>query len=208
MKNPWETIPLEDYEAHMSLDTVRQLQIMDEMMAGQLNDYPVSTALIFGVAGGNGLRHGANLERVYGVDINREYLDVCRSRCRGYLKKGAFVPVPADVTDPRCPLPRAELAVANLFVEYVGYAAFTAAVERVSPRYVSVGIQINQGQGFVSDSPYLHVFDSLETVHTQIEEAPLTAAMETAGYRLIRKGSHPLPNGKTLVRLDYCRDQG
>lgn len=204
MKNPWESIPLEDYEAHMSLDAVRQMQTMDEMMAGQLNDYPARTALVFGVAGGNGLRHGTGLERIYGVDINRAYLEACRRRCD--FLKDAFVPVLADVTDPGCPLPRAELAVANLFVEYVGYAAFAAAVQRVAPRYVSVGIQLNGEDGFVSDSPYLHVFDGLEAVHTQMEEAPLTAALAAVGYRPLLTRQYPLPNGKALVRLDYCRD--
>lgn len=32
MKNPWEEIPLADYENHMKLDSVRQLQAMNEMM--------------------------------------------------------------------------------------------------------------------------------------------------------------------------------
>lgn len=201
MRNPWEEIALEDYEAHMSLASVRQLQTMDEMMAGQLNDYPARTAVVFGVAGGNGLRHGAGLERVYGVDINPEYLAACQRRCA--CLKDAFVPVLADVSDPRCALPRAELAVANLFVEYVGYAAFAAAVGKTAPRWVSVGIQLNEGDGFVSDSPYLHVFDGLESVHTQMEEAPLTAALAEAGYRPLLRRRYPLPNGKALLRLDY-----
>lgn len=32
MKNSWETIPLNDYEKHMSLDAVIQLQAMNQMM--------------------------------------------------------------------------------------------------------------------------------------------------------------------------------
>lgn len=37
MKNPWEEIPLSDYENHMKLDSVHQLQTMNEMMRGQHN---------------------------------------------------------------------------------------------------------------------------------------------------------------------------
>ena len=55
--NPWETISLSDYENHMSLDSVKQLQAMDEMMKTQFEGYPVTTAMIFGIAGGNGLEH-------------------------------------------------------------------------------------------------------------------------------------------------------
>ena len=36
MKNPWEEISLDDYENHMSLDSVRQLQAMNEMYSEQL----------------------------------------------------------------------------------------------------------------------------------------------------------------------------
>lgn len=55
MKNPWEEIPLADYENHMKLDSVRQLQALNEMMKGQFDIYPVSSVMILGIAGGNGL---------------------------------------------------------------------------------------------------------------------------------------------------------
>jgi hypothetical protein len=32
MSNPWEEISLDDYEKHMSLDSVRQLQALDSIM--------------------------------------------------------------------------------------------------------------------------------------------------------------------------------
>ena len=57
MNNPWEDIKLDDYENHMSLDSVKQLQTMDAIMKEQFGDYPVDTAMIFGIAGGNGLEH-------------------------------------------------------------------------------------------------------------------------------------------------------
>ena len=54
MNNPWEEIKLDDYEKHMSLDSVKQLQTMNRMMENQLDAYPVTTAMILGIAGGNG----------------------------------------------------------------------------------------------------------------------------------------------------------
>ncbi len=50
--NPWEEISLSDYENHMSLDSVKQLQAMNEMMKKQFVSYSVSTAMVLGVAGG------------------------------------------------------------------------------------------------------------------------------------------------------------
>lgn len=40
MTNPWEEISLSDYENHMSLDSVQQLQVMNRMMKEQFDAYP------------------------------------------------------------------------------------------------------------------------------------------------------------------------
>ena len=82
MNNPSEEISLDDYENHMRLDTVKQLQAMNTIMKKQFAAYPVETAMILGVAGGNGLEHirTDKYRRVYGVDINSAYLDAVRER--------------------------------------------------------------------------------------------------------------------------------
>ena len=69
MNNPWHEIRLSDYENHMSLDSVKQLQTMNTMT------YPVCTAMVLGVAGGNGLEHicRKKYKAVYGIDINAEF---------------------------------------------------------------------------------------------------------------------------------------
>lgn len=53
MSNPWEEVSLNDYENHMSLDSVKQLQTMNSIMKEQFDAYPASTAMVLGVAGGN-----------------------------------------------------------------------------------------------------------------------------------------------------------
>lgn len=45
MENPWEKIPLTDYENHMKLDSVMQLQAMNEMMKGQFSAYSTFIAI-------------------------------------------------------------------------------------------------------------------------------------------------------------------
>ena len=40
MSNPWEEIDLNDYENHMSLSSVFQLQTMNQMMKEQFYTYP------------------------------------------------------------------------------------------------------------------------------------------------------------------------
>lgn len=204
MKNPWEEISLSDYESHMCLASVRQLQALNELMRLQLSAYPVSTAVILGVAGGNGLEHvdPRKYMKVYGIDINEDYLAAAGER---YALLGDTLELRRlDLCRNAEELPQAELVIADLLVEYIGYAAFQNAVMQTSARYVSCVIQINTDEGtWVSDSPYLHAFDGLDAVHYQMDEASLTCAMEHIGYHLVKTVGYPLPNGKKLVMLDY-----
>lgn len=205
MSNPWEEIPLADYENHMRLDSVMQLQAMNEMMRDQFAAHPASSVMILGVAGGNGLEHiqKEKFRRVYGVDINASYL---REVSRRYPDlDGVLECLRADLTRDAEQLPHADLVVANLLVEYIGYACFQDVIRQVEPRFVSCVIQINTAEQWVSDSPYLHVFDALEQVHRQMEARALERAMLEIGYRAVRTLEHPLPNGKKLVRLDFAK---
>lgn len=73
----------------------------------------------------------------------------------------------------------------------------------MDPRYVSCIIQINMEDSWVSDSPYLHVFDGLEQVYHQIGEQHLGDAMREIGYYEIKRAECLLPNGKKLVQIDF-----
>ena len=200
--HPWKEISLDDYENHMRLASVRQLQTMNAMMAAQLAQPGISSVMLLGAAGGNGLEHAVprKPQKIFAVDINAEYLRVCRDRFPEL--DGVMDCICADLsTEPM--LPHADLVIANLLVEYIGYPCFQQVIQTVQPKFVSCGIQINTDNGFVSDSPYLHVFDRLEEVHRQMDAAALTAALSDIGYRLTGQHSHPLPNGKQLMRLDF-----
>ena len=50
MNNPWEDINLSVYENHMALESVGQLQAMNQMMKTQLNQYDLQSAMILGIA--------------------------------------------------------------------------------------------------------------------------------------------------------------
>ncbi|MBD5545547.1 MAG: methyltransferase type 11 [Lachnospiraceae bacterium] len=203
MKNPWEEIPLADYENHMKLDSVRQLQAMNELMKGQFNAYPVSSVMILGIAGGNGLEHipKDKLERVYGVDVNASYLKEVVGR---YPDLDGFLEcLCINLLEETNELPKADMVIANLLIEYIGYECFQKTIRHVNPEYVSCIIQINMEDNWVSDSPYLHVFDGLEQVHHQIQEDELTIVMKEINYCLITKKEQILPNGKKLVQLDF-----
>ena len=204
MGNPWEDISLDDYEKHMSLDSVRQLQAMNSIMREQFEAYDVETAAVLGIAGGNGLEHvrPEKYRKVFGVDINNDYLEAVAKRYKNL--SDVLECRQADLIRDAEKLPKAQLVIANLLVEYIGYVAFQKAILQMEPQYVSCVIQINTDEkNWVSDSPYLHAFDRLEEVHCQMEEDKLHRAMQEAGYEKLADATYALPNGKALVRLDF-----
>lgn len=194
MKNPWKEIPLTDYESHMKLDSVMQLQAMNKMMKGQFDTYPISSVMIFGIAGGNGLEHiqKNRFEKVYGIDINSTYLQAVVQR---YPELGDLLKcLCINLIDETDKLPKADMVIANLLIEYIGYECFQKAIKQVDPKYVSCIIQINIENNWVSDSPYLHVFDDLEQIHHQMEEHVLENTMYEIGYHPIKTLEYLLPN--------------
>ena len=196
-------IELSDYENHMKSDSVMQLQTLNAMMKRQLNRYPVKTVMVLGVAGGNGLEHidTQKVQKVYGVDINHKYLEKCAERYKSL--DGIFEGICMDLTDKNCVLPHADMMLADLLIEYIGYPCFQNVIVQVKPLYISCIIQINTNHGFVSDSPWLHAFDKLDKVHHQMQEDELITLMKDINYGLIDKIEELLPNGKKLVQLDF-----
>ena len=161
------------------------------------------------IAGGNGLEHidKKKYRKVYGIDINEDYLQKVSERYSSEDKLGGILEcVSADLTKDVESLPIAELVIADLLIEYIGYEAFAKVVEHINPEVVSCIIQINTDtENWVSDSPYLHAFDGLDAVHHQMEENELIKAMEDIGYAEVGNVMESLPNGKALVRLDFQR---
>lgn len=175
----------------MELPDIRQLQTMDAIMARQFQLIPAQSAMVLGVAGGNGLEHidPRRISTVYGVDLNPSYLNACAERYPDL--KGILTCICADLTAPDPALPHADLVIANLLVEYIGCACFQRVIAQVDPACVSCAIQVNLDHSFVSDSPYLHVFDGLDAVLHEVDAQGLTDAMARVGYRLT--GRHPIP---------------
>jgi hypothetical protein len=204
MSHPWKEISLNDYENHMRLENVYQLQTMNEMMKEQFCAYPAQSVMILGVAGGNGLEHidPQKFHSVYGVDINPDYLAVCQKRYPDL--SDCFQPICADLSDDALHLPHADLLIANLLIEYIGYTRFQTVVTKVKPQYLSCIIQVNTETSFVSESPYLHALDRLDEIHHLIGEQELTNRMQEIGYMKELTAVKDLPNGKKFVRLDFA----
>lgn len=187
----------------MQLESVMQLQAMNKMMKKQFELYPVHKMMILGIAGGNGLEHIQKNQfyKIYGVDVNAHYLHVVSQR---YNDLGDMLEcLCVDLLNERQKLPHADMIIANLLIEYIGYDCFQDVIKQVKPKIVSCIIQVNAEETWVSQSPYLHVFDILEDVHYQIEEKELKETMNHIHYQLIHTQDYLLPNGKKLLQMDY-----
>lgn len=97
------------------------------------------------------------------------------------------------------------MIIANLLIEYIGYECFKKVVTVTKPVYVSCIIQVNVDDSFVSESPYLHAFDGLVTVHHQMAKQELQDSMNEIDYHLIQVLESRLPNGKKLVQFDFYK---
>ena len=189
----------------MAMDSVQQLQAMNQMMKGQLNQYDVQSAMILGIAGGNGLEHvdTEKLNKVYGVDINQEYLTITQKRYENLSDTLDCLCI--DLASEAEKLPQADMLIANLLIEYIGYECFKKVVTVTKPVYVSCIIQVNVDDSFVSESPYLHAFDGLVTVHHRMAKQELQNSMNEIDYHLIQVLESRLPNGKKLVQFDFYK---
>ncbi len=206
MANPWKEVSLSDYERHMALDSVYQLQTLDQIMLKQFTEYPIKSVVILGIAGGNGLGNLENLsgiDDIYGIDINEEYLKASKERYPLIEKR--YHTVLADINEDCSMLPKVDLVIANLFIEYIGYNNFAKAVEVMAPEHVSCVIQIDPAESFVSDSPYTAKLEVLDSVHRSVDKEELTNTLSAIGYIKTASHSIPLPNGKIFLRLDYRR---
>ena len=106
-------------------------------MKGQFDAYPITNVTILGIAGGNGLEHITKdkFEKVYGVDINSSYLEEVIRRYPNL--NGILECLCINLINETDKLPKADMIIANLLLEYIGYECFQQAVKRVNPKYVS-----------------------------------------------------------------------
>jgi hypothetical protein len=207
MSNPWQLIDLVTYENHMSSDEVYQLQTLNQITKEQLQDNQQTYVGVLGVAGGNGLDNIDILktQKVYAVDINKNYLDICKQRYE-YLGSTLEI-ICGNLTDDDFILPYTNLLICNLIIEYIGEKEFISVINnnRINVDVVSCVIQKNNDNSFVSTSDLNSHFQPILSIHHDINENNLKHLFSTIEFTCIRYKRYMLPNGKELIRLDFKR---
>lgn len=129
-RNPWLDIPLDDYEAHMSLPAVGQAQMIADQLDRAIARWAPTGIAVIGCAGGNGLETIAagRVERIVAVDVNPDYVE--RTRIRHAQRLLGLELVCADVQSESVTYGPVDLTYAALLFEYVDIHATLLTLKR------------------------------------------------------------------------------
>lgn len=118
-ENPWLKIPAADYEGHMSSPGVMQLQMLSELFNRIIEKYSSKKICVPGCSAGNGFEHltGKKIDRITGIDLNPEYLLLCKSRFGKSLPRLELIC--ADISEINFSDAAFDLIHAALIFEYV-----------------------------------------------------------------------------------------
>jgi len=176
MMNPWLSIPLSDYEAHMALPEVGQAQMLADVLAGQLDIRRPASLAVIGCAGGNGFDRIAPevTRRVVGVDLNGRYLDEVRSRYAARFEQLELVE--ADIQAAAGAFAPVDLIYAALVLEYV----------EVEPVVMQLSAMLNPGGTLVTvvQLPDANLSAVTPSSHASLE--PLAAVMHFVAPKDLR----------------------
>ena len=212
--NPWEEIKLSDYTNHMGSENVYQLQALNTIIKEQVKTVCVDDkrkyiVAVLGITDGNGLEHISPLKicEVIGIDINNEYLCQCEKKYQQLkdILNLHCIDLMTDKNETAKLIENSDLIIANLIIEHVHLNNFIEIIGKLPLKSgtVSCVIQYNPDGTLVSNSGYEKAFDCLYSIIEEVNEESITDSMTKIGYCLSFKKECSLPNGKSLIRLDY-----
>ena len=121
-QNPWLEFPYDTYIKHMGHGNVRQIEMLSRIVGDQFSlvtAVPSPVIAILGITDGNGISYIPRgcCKTIIGMDINAEYLNVCRERY-GYIQELKLYRIDLMTEEDRAVdlLECADLVTANLLV--------------------------------------------------------------------------------------------
>jgi SAM-dependent methyltransferase len=202
--NPWQQIPLADYEAHMQSEAVGQAVALSELFGEVLAERKPASVAVLGVAGGNGLERidRETTRRVVGVDLNPEYLAAVRERFGEMtgLKMPGLELYEADLAEEPLALAPVELVHAALVFEHAGLGrCLDSALALIMPAgALSVVLQLPGAESQNVGGSGVASITRLAAHFSLIDRTALTHTLAERGLRLIHERSVPVPGGKRL----------
>jgi GrpB-like predicted nucleotidyltransferase (UPF0157 family) len=208
-RNPWLSIPAEDYEGHMASPAVQQLGYLNEVFRETLAETRPAALAVPGCTTGNGFEHiPAATARIVGIDIHPGYLDTLRERFARRLP--GLELIRADVRDPALAFDSLDLVHCALVLEYVrpeeAVGKFAGWLRRGG--MLSVVLQLPSGEHApVTETPFTSV-RVLEPCLRLVPPQRLDELAAAAGLSAVRRRIDTLPTGKRFFVGLYRADGG
>jgi hypothetical protein len=205
MSNPWLTIPLDDYEGHMSLPPVGQAQMIAGQLDRALDRWSPTSVAVIGCAGGNGLDRidGRTVERVVAVDVNPQYIERTHDRYAKRLR-GLEI-VCADVQTESLAYGPVDFTFAALLFEYVDLLRTLRTLKRNSGSgaILTAVLQLPHSSiHAVSPSPYMSL-GNLAAVMTLVPPEKLCQAAASVGFTVADSTILELSSGKRFCVQNF-----
>lgn len=202
--NPWNNIPLTDYELHMEHESVGQAKLLNLLTSKYLKKHAPENVLFLGVSGGNGLEHVdiGQVKHVCAIDINNNYLDEAARRYGSKIEQLNLVN--DDIGTSNVSYIKADFIWAALIFEYVDIERcfqFVLNNAGQSCRLI-VTIQSNNGVQTVSKTG-VESIRSVASIFEIIDRDDLQAKAAKVGFECISSEENFLPNGKSLITYEF-----
>lgn len=177
------------------------------MVQEQYQNYLPKKLAYLGIGPGNGLEHmhPEITDTIYGLDINQEFLAVCKQRFASKFKDLILVPIDLNVgyyTEDRV-----NLIIANLVLEFVDYERFAMQLDLLafSGTVASIIFQVKNSAGVVSNSG-VTALQVLSGFSQEVSEETLEKSMTKKLFSIVKRQELMLLDGKVFVRVDYVKE--
>jgi hypothetical protein len=195
--NPWTVVPATDYEQHMGPAGVDQLAPLSALFQEAYLGAQPDRVLLPGVATGNGLEHvdPSVTRRVVGLDVNLQYLGICRQRFFSLGPRLELYCVSAQQW--RSPPRSFDLIHVALLLEYLHPEPLVANLASwvEDKGAISVVLQLPGGQ---APTPGLKALEIIQKAMKLVAPADLQALFKAQGLSLRRSRTVPLKFGKSF----------
>ena len=204
-QNPWLQIPAEDYEGHMSDPNVAQLQMLNKIFADVLNEFQPESIAVLGCTTGNGFEHLINkkIERIAGVDINPDYISICKKRFEKSLPELELNCT--DLNEVEFPDSSFDLIHAALVFEYVEVEKLLLKISRwLKPNGIlSVVLQLsNESLPDISETQFQSV-KLLSPLIKPVDPEEFRESAKSYGLEDTKNLKIKMPSGKSFSILTF-----
>jgi hypothetical protein len=197
MSNPWLTVPLSEYEQHMSSIEVQQLGALSDLFAEVIGRCRPLSVAVLGIAGGNGLDHidSSITVRVVGLDLNPLYLEAVRDR---YAHLSGLELHRVDLSEQHVELEPVQLVHAGLVFEHAGVdCCLDNAISMIVPGgTLSAVLQLPTEGGQTVGASQFSSIQNLKSHFSLISPAWLRESLAGRKFRLTHQTTRALPAGK------------